>query len=150
MRKQAIFGLMAALLGLVISCNKTPMRGEYERFVGTWRWENTSWFSGGSQLVVMEANSQPYLYTIKITKQGEMYWYKDGEQLQQLDLKVDKSESGCSESNCTCYILMKHPTLFTNFGYSCSLGYDQLEFPDSGFPYDAPGIPEDNRFIRIE
>ena len=151
MRMPIISILMLALLAL-ISCNKTPMKGEYERFVGIWRWQQTSWtLTGGPPIYVTEADSLSYLYTIEITKQGEMFWYKDGEQLQKFNLKVENAKAGCSDGpGCNCYIGMKHPTVFAGFSYSCSSGYEKLKFPDSRFPYDAPGVPENNWFIRME
>lgn len=152
MRNSIIFCLVIVPLVLMMSCNKTPMKGEYSPFVGTWKWFRTSWApNGGSEILVMEADNQSYLYTIEITKKGEMFWRKDGEELQKFDLKVQEPESGCHEgAGCSCSIIMKHPTLFTGFGYNCSLGYEQLVFYDSGFPYDAPDEPENNWFIRME
>jgi len=132
-----------------VGCNKTPMKGDLEKFVGMWQWDSTYYYATDSTAhELVFADSLPDVYAFEITTKGVMYWYKNGEEVNKLNLKVKTSSCEGEPDLCEIGITYNAGSAGRTIKYVRGNGTKWTSLEGFGFP--VAGYFESNVFRKVE
>lgn len=141
------WGALAIIIFL--GCNKTPMKGDLEKFVGTWQWDSTYWYATDSTAQeLVYADSVADAYTVEITSKGEMYWNKNAGQVNRLNLKVKSSSCEGEPAACEIGVSYNNGSAGRTIRYVNGAGAKWVSLEGFGFP--VAGYFESNVFKKVE